>query len=620
MDENLFKQLFNNKELITEEILEEIRKLPDGRNIALKLLDLPKNSEEFYVDAFDKKIQFDSNRNLKKAFTKLKLAPIHIKEIEKCAADLDYYRFNYVKIKTKSGDGFPEMREYQQRFLDVLKSESENIVTLFPRQSGKSITTAIYLSWLYLFKESINIGICANRGATAVDFLRNVKNILTNIPIWMQPGTVSWNSRSISNDRGTAILTDATNENSFRGRAIHVLVVDECSFVKNYKNFSDAILPSQSSLAWKKTILISTPSGMNHFYEIVRDAKAHKVLEHIDRSKIPDKNVLEVLDNTDGTVTVTLNESANGFNFVGVDWREVPRYDGNGKLIDPEDFAQSIISRYGIQYFKQNFQCEFIGSSATLINGDTLEKMRSKRPQDRIIAGVHKIHIYDEPQENHKYILSVDPAKNGGDYFAMHVIDITKFPFIQVLSCNLKVDYLEMPSYVYSLATEYNGALAIIENNEGAGQSIADTLSRDYEYSNLFYERNKKYPGYRTTTRSRTQMLNTLKLLIENDKMIINDADTIFELERFVLNGKKYEAMAGYHDDLVMALAISLCMFNDIHNFNDIKEVAERVHSTEDSGDFADMITIGDFDDGATSVSEWNPETWENEKSIATTW
>lgn len=605
MDKELFDYLFEHKELITEEILDEVRKLPNGRNLALDLLDLPKDSEDFYLDAFGKRVHFDGYRNLKKPFTKLNLAPIHIKEIEKCAADIDYYRFNYVRIRTKSGIGFPEVRAYQKRFLDVLASDAENIALMFPRQSGKSATTAIYLSWLYLFKTSINIGICANRGSTAGDFLGNVKGIFYGLPIWMKPGTTCWNSRSIGNDRGVSIVTDATNENSFRGKAIHMLVVDEVAFIPatKFKAFADAILPTQSSLAWKKNVLISTPNGMNHFYEIVRDAKKRKVLEKISKDEFPDSSkILNTEKNSDGTYNVTVDEPSNGYAFVEVDWKEVPRYNRKGEIIDPEVFRDDVISKYGVQYFRQNFQCEFVGSAATLISGDAMEQLTIKRGQDRIVAGGHVVHVYDEPHHGHKYIFAIDPAKNGGDFFAMQLIDITKFPFKQVLSGNLKVDYLEMPQYIFDIGSEYNGALVVIENNEGAGQSIADTLFRDYEYSNLYFDKNglkqKLYPGYRTTPRTRTQMLNTLKMLVENGKLEIVDHDTIYELERFVNDGKKFAAMEGFHDDLVMALAISLCLFNDINNFNDIKEVAEKVHSSEDTENFTDMITIGDFDDG----------------------
>lgn len=747
MDKELLEHLKTHKELLTAEIINEIRKLPNGREEVIDILDLNRDNEEFYTDAYGKRVQFDGYRNIKKAHTKLELANIHLEEIKRCMEDLDYFRFNYVKIRTKSGIGFPEIREYQRRFLDVIQSDAESVVVSFPRQSGKSATTAIYLAWLFCFKPAINIGICANRASTAIDFLTNVKGIFMSLPIWMKPGITVWNGGSICNERGTTIITDATNENTFRGRAVHVLVVDECigydsqitvkhkatgdvyttsigefydqlcesddneailndcflvktsdgfqqfsgikrsehdhflrivfndsainvtsdhkfyhfgrfiyandihkgdningktvediqvinktayffdllevenghhytangievsncAFIPNFKIFSDSVLPSQSSLAWKKTILISTPNGMNHFYELVRDAKARKVLEHIGKDEIPD-NVLETVENPDGTFSAVLDESANGYTFVDVDWKEVPRYNGKGELIEPERFKDDIVAKYGLQYFRQNYQCEFIGSSATLINGDVIAAIEPERGHDRLIAGKHLVHVYREPEQGHKYIFAVDPAKNGGDYFAMQMVDITKFPFIQVLTANLRVDYLEMPGYIFTLAEEYNGALVIIENNEGAGQSIADTLYRDFEYGNLYYDRSgdklKKYPGYRTTPKSRTQMLNTLKMLMENGKLIVLDAETKYELERFVLVGNKYQAVAGYHDDLVMALAIALCLFNNIDNFTDIRVVADSVHSTEDSQCFTDLITIGDFDDGIEEMPE----------------
>ena len=46
-----------------------------------------------------------------------------------------------------------------------------------------------------------------------------------------------------------------------------------------------------------------------------------------------------------------------------------------------------------------------------------------------------------------------------------------------------------MPNFLYDFANSYNTAFTIIENNEGAGQSIADTLKRDFEYENLYYDR-----------------------------------------------------------------------------------------------------------------------------------
>ena len=607
------KVLKENKNLITPEILDELRKTKEGKSVALEILDIEKDSEDYYLDAFGGRIAFNGNRQIKPFHTKINLSDIHIQEIKKCSEDIDYFKNNYVQFRTKSGIGFPDHREYQEKFIHSLNDENDHYLVVFPRQAGKSATTAVWLTWLFLFKEQINIGICANRGSTATDFLANVKNIFSLLPIWFQQGIKVWNVKRIEGENGTRILTDATSGDSFRGSTMNVVVVDEAAYVAatKWESFVDSVLPSQSSLAWKKTIFISTPNGLNHFYSMVKDSKKRKVIENVQESEIEEikkkETVLDTVKNKYGTFDVQIDKPSNDMELITVDWRKVPRYDRKGNLIDPETFKQQVIDRDGLQFFLQAYACEFLGSSHTLISGDVLKEIESVKPKDRIfVQGTEEfVKIYEEPLENHKYILSVDPAKDGRDYFALHMIDVTKFPFKQVASGRLQIDYLLMPNFLYDFANSYNTAFTIIENNEGAGQSIADTLKRDFEYENLYYDRTgnkfKNYPGFRTTTKSRAQLLETLKLLIENKKLEICDADTILELQRFILVKKKFQAEEGFHDDLVMSLAIAFCLFNDIQNFEDFKEVTKSIYS-ESETDFADYITIGNFDDG-------NPET-----------
>ena len=604
--------LKNNKNLITEELLDALRETKEGKSVALQILDIPKDDEDYYLDAFGSRISFDGNRQIKPCYTKIQLTDIQIKEIQKCSEDIDYFKANYVQFKTKSGIGFPDHRKYQDDFIHALNDEHDQYIVVFPRQAGKSATTAVWLTWLFLFKADISIGICANRGSTASDFLANVKNIFTLLPIWMQQGIKTWNVRRIEGENGTKILTDATSGDSFRGSSMNVIVVDECAYVRSSKweAFSDGILPSQSALAWKKTIFISTPNGMNHFYDYYKNSKKRKVLEDLSKEEVEkvktQEKVLNVFKNKSGNYNAEIDKPSNDMELLTVDWKEVPRYDRNNNLIDPEVFKQQVIDRQGLQFFLQAYACEFLGSSHTLISGEVLKELESSTPERQMFVNgtTEFVNIYSEAEEGHKYILSCDPAKDGRDYFALHVIDITKFPFKQVVCGKLQIDYLLMPEFIYELANTYNTAFTIIENNEGAGQSIADTLKRDFEYENLYFDRDgkgdkfKKYPGFRTTPKSRNQLLETLKLLIENNKLEINDEDTIFELQRFVLLRKKFQAEDGFHDDLVMSLAIAFCLFNDINNFEDIKKVSESIYSDDSSVEFTDIMTIGCFDDG----------------------
>ena len=272
----------NNKSQITSDLLSTLRsKGNEGKQLALDILDTEKDTEEYHLDAYGNRISFNGFRFLKKCYTKMNLSKIHLDEIKRCADDLHYFKDNYIKIKTRTGVNFPDIRDYQNEFLDVLNSDEENIVTLLSRQAGKSVTVGIYLTLLYCFRTELNIGICANKGKLAAEFLNNVKNMLIELPLWMVQGTKVWNVSSIGNESDVRIMTDVPSGDSFRGFALNVLVVDELAFIpqQNWNDMADSVFPTMSSKSWKKNILISTANGMNHFYEIVKRAKTHKILK-----------------------------------------------------------------------------------------------------------------------------------------------------------------------------------------------------------------------------------------------------------------------------------------------------------------------------------------------------
>jgi len=567
----------DNKDEITSELLDSLRKTGNqGKQLALEILDIPMDVEQYYLDAYGNRMSFLGNRRLKKAFSKLSLSEIHKEEIKKCKADIHYFKDNYIKIKTKSGVNFPDLRTYQNDFLDmIIPDENDAIVGLMGRQSGKTVSTAIYLAHKYNFDEDINIGIVANKGPMAREFLANVKNIIIELPMWLQQGTTVWNKGSVENEANMRILTDVPSSDSFRGFTIHLLVVDEAAFLKPsvWNDFSDSIFPSQSGLAWKKNIILSTANGVNHFHDIVKGAR----------------------------------EGVNGFNIFEVDWKDVPRYKSDGSLMSNEEFQQKTISKHGILYFNQNYACEFLGSSHTLISADVLKELRHTATEE-LRDG--KLRIYHYPKKKHKYIMSVDPSKDGSDAFAVQIIDITDFRFVQVATAQLQIDYLLMPEFIFEWAEFYNNPFLIIENNEGAGQSIADQMVRSFEYENIYYDKQigsskrKKYPGFRTTTRTRKQILQTMKLFMENNKLEINDKSTISEFYQFILINNKFQADDGAHDDMIMSLALAFVPFCNSRDFEDMRIVVKNLYhadelSDEDQTNFADMIAGAAFDDGS---------------------
>lgn len=576
------KYFKTHKNEITDELLETLRSQGKlGKAQALEILDLPKDSDNYYLDAYNTRISYNGSRGLKKAYTKLNLSPIHISELEKCENDPLYFLRNYVRMTTPKGFDFVDSRPYQDEFIQLLSDDSiENVISMQPRQSSKSTTTSVKLAHLYCFKKDLTIGIVAYSGNSAREFLDKTKKILIGLPIWMQPGTVTWNKGSIECENNIRILTDVPSSDSFRGYSCNIIVVDECAYLDPgaWIDFTDGVLPSQAGLAFKKLVILSTPKGKNHFYDIWQGAGD------------------------------SLDTSINGFIKHKVDWRLVPRFKSDGSMYDPDEFKQQQIKTSGLVVWNSAYECKFEGSAMTLIPSEILDTYKPQEPIEIDNIKDSKILIYEEPIPGHKYVMGVDTAKEGADFTGIQIFDITDLNFRQVLSARLKIDYMLLPELLNEYGLRFNQALIIVENNEGSGQVVADILKRDYEYENLYYDVNKqkqrlKYPGFRTTKLSRDVILQTVATLAQAGKLKLVDKETIKEFEVFTLSDNgKYQASVGYHDDLVMSCCLCFGIFTNVKNFEDMKEIVDSLKSSE--GKSFEYLTFGAFADGLGSEPE----------------
>lgn len=505
----------------------------------LENLDVPKSLNGCYLDAFEKEVGYNGIKTLKRPYTKLPLTQIHINEIEKCSEDIFYFVRNYCRILTKEGVTFPEFRQYQIDFLEKMSTGNDVVATVC-RQAGKTVSVGLYLLWKALFTKDINIGICANKLSLATEVLDKIKKIFIQLPIWLQQGLEAWNKTYIVFENGTRIMTSAGDSDAFRGYSIHIMMIDECAFISNtdWQGIQDSVFPSQEALSQKQKILVSTPRGMNHWYHLVQQAKKEN----------------------------------SGYEFFTMDWREVPRYNIDGTKMDPEDYKADKIKKEGKKWFAQNFELAFLGSSSTLINEEALKSFEPLTDDEVIFNSLFDgLRVIEEPKRSHNYIIGVDPAKEGIDKTAIQVFDVTSLPFKQAACCNLDDSYLKVPGKLFDLGNYYNQAMIVVENN--IDNSIVDTLFYHYDYEGEIYkEKVKNILGFRTTIKTKKILLSVLKKLIEENKLIIKDKETIDEFFVFIeqKNGS-FSAEEGYHDDLVMACMIALAPFIDIKSFDDFK-------------------------------------------------
>jgi hypothetical protein len=130
-----------------------------------------------------------------------------------------------------------------------------------------------------------------------------------------------------------------------------------------------------------------------------------------------------------------------------VPWNRVPGRDEKWKkeTLKGMDFD--------MQKFSQVFECYFLGSSGTLIEGSKLKNLVSRNP----FAETQFMKVYEKPIKDHVYACIVDVSRGKGlDYSAFHIIDITSMPYKQVCvyrdNTITPIDYAEIIHTVPSIS------------------------------------------------------------------------------------------------------------------------------------------------------------------------
>jgi len=511
------------------------------------------------------------NPNLKKANTAIEFTQEQILEFMKCKEDPVYFANNYIKIVSLD-EGLTQFHPYhfQEKLINNFHENRFNICKM-PRQTGKSTTVVSYLLHYAVFNDSVNIGILANKAATARELLGRLQTAYENLPKWMQQGIVAWNKGSLELENGSKILAASTSASAVRGMSFNILFLDEFAFVPNHvaDSFFASVYPTITSGKNTKVIIVSTPHGMNHFYRMWHDAE----------------------------------KSKNEYVPTDVHWSEVPGRDSKWK--------ETTIANTSEQQFKVEFECEFLGSVDTLIAPSKLRTLIYDNPIQRN-AGLD---VYEPVKEDHDYVMTVDVARGvGEDYSAFVCVDITEFPHKIVAKYrNNDVKPMLFPNIIYEVAKSYNSAYILCEVND-IGDQVASILQYDLEYQNLLmcsmrgragqivgqgFSGKKTQLGVKMSkTVKKVGSLN-LKTLIEEDKLIFNDYEIISELTTFISKHNSFEAEEGCNDDLAMCLVIYawLVQMDYFKELTD-QDVRKRLYEEQKNQIEQDMAPFGFLNDG----------------------
>ena len=510
------------------------------------------------------------NPNLKNVGQNVEWTEETLQEYVKCKDDPEHFIRGYVKIVHVDQGLVPfEMYDYQK---DMIHKFNDNrfVICKMPRQTGKSTTIISFLLHYILFNESTNVAILANKGAVARELLSRLQLAYEHLPKWLQQGVVIWNKGNIEVENGSKVIASATSSSAVRGSSFNIIFLDEFAHVPQNiaEQFFTSVYPTISSGESTKVLIVSTPLGLNMFYKMWVEAE----------------------------------EGRSEYVPIEVHWSEMPGRDGKWK-------EQTIKNTSEVQ-FTQEFECEFVGSTYTLIAPSKLRTMVFKNP----IHQSNNLDVYEHPIKNHTYALVADTAQGKGvDFSAFSVFDVSQMPYKQVaVYRDNQISPMLYPNVIYQVGNKYNMAHVLVEVND-IGSQVADTLHYDLEYENIMiitmrgragqqigggFAKNIQL-GLRTSKQIKRIGCATLKDLIEQDQLIVLDFNTIKELTTFALQNNTYQAEEGAHDDIAMTLVIFGWLvqqryFKEMTNMDIRKKMWEEQMETLEQ----DMLPFGIIDDG----------------------
>jgi hypothetical protein len=511
------------------------------------------------------------NPLLKAANVQLEYDEHSISEYLKCKDDPIHFCNNYVKIvHVDHGLINFDMYDYQKDMIDKFHN-NRFVICKMPRQTGKTTTIISYLLHYAIFNETINIAILANKGSTARDILQRLQTAYEHLPKWLQQGVLVWNKGSIQLENGSKIIASSTSSSAVRGSSFNIIFLDEFAHIDPPSladQFFTSVYPTISSGKTTKVFIVSTPKGLNMFYKMWNDAE----------------------------------EGRNNYIPIETHWSQVPGRD--------QKWRDETVRNTSDVQFAQEYECEFIGSQHTLISAVKLRQLSYKTP----FIKKDTLEIYEDVQPTHSYVSIVDVARGRGlDYSAISVIDVTTYPHIQVAKYrDPNISPMVLPGVVENISKHFNNAYVLVETNDIGGQ-VADILHYDLEYENIFHATingragqqlgggfgGGTQIGVRTTKEVKRKGCSNLKDLIESDKLIIHDLDTISELTTFVAHGQTYQAEEGCHDDLVMTLVLFGWMIEQRY-YKEITDMdlREKLHAEQLAEMEESVIPFGFIQDG----------------------
>jgi len=474
---------------------------------------------------------------------------LKLQELQRCKEDPIHFIKNYIYIQHPVKGRIPlKLYPFQEDCINDFLEFKYNIVVK-SRQLGLSTITSAYCLWYAMFHMDKDIRLMATRLETAKNMIQKIRIAFKDVPDWIKrllglTETEKESVKYIEFTNGSKIEAIPTTPESVRGIACSLLIIDECAHIEKFSDIWEAARPTITTGG--DAILFSSPNGKNEFYDIYKNADTGELRK--DRVGLHCEEV-----------------GINGFHAIKLPWQVHPDRD--------EKWFENETKSMDAKKIDKEYCCGFEGSGNTFFDADTIEWIKSgiTMPISEE-AKNNDFWIWTLPEQDHKYIITSDIARGDGeDHSCCHIIDMDTDEQVGEFYGKMPPD--KFAELLVEYGYKYNTAKIINEMNS-IGIAAAIKL-RDLKYPNLYYEekitenlhlmtdeeRENIYPGHTTSPKIREKLLSQLENVLRNKLLRINSIRFAKELDTFIWNGKKTQAIRGKFDDSIMALSFALLVY-----------------------------------------------------------
>ena len=185
-----------------------------------------------------------------------------------------------------------------------------------------------------------------------------------------------------------------------------------------------------------------------------------------------------------------------------------------------------------------------------------------------ILAETADMQTFKEPQEGHRYIVTVEPASSWSkkDKFGVEILDL--YNCEQVAEYEGHMDAFSMSKMVASLANKYNKAKIYVEANGVGDAVLSHLLSPSIAYPNVYHRTKTNVlstssggsaiPGWWSSSQSKSAAISFLQELIADDSITIHSQRLVRQLIQYRGQWDKLSRDAeGGHYDLTAAFSLA---------------------------------------------------------------